>query len=109
MNTKELLTQLSKIEDGLNQFSFEELSVLEASNLKKSFESFKNGLEEKVFGERDTETIIVSSTNEVRKNSTTTESSLIANVSHEIRTPLNGIVGFIDLLQETKLTCKKRS
>ncbi|WP_394972017.1 ATP-binding protein [uncultured Croceitalea sp.] len=108
MNTKELLTQLSKIEDGLNQFSFEELSVLEASNLKKSFESFKNGLEEKVFGERDTETIIVSSTNEVRKNSTTTESSLIANVSHEIRTPLNGIVGFIDLLQETKLTKKQQ-
>ncbi|GMN08849.1 hypothetical protein MTsPCn9_06950 [Croceitalea sp. MTPC9] len=104
MNTRELLTQLSKIEDGLDQFSFEELSASEASSLKKTFESFKNGLESKVFGERNTEAVIVDDNESQKTTLATTESSLIANVSHEIRTPLNGIVGFVDLLQETKLT-----
>ncbi len=32
-----------------------------------------------------------------------TKSEFIANMSHEIRTPLNGIIGFIDLLNETNL------
>ena len=105
LNTRELLSQLSKIENSLNQFSFEELSTSEASELKKTFESFKNGLESKVFESHETETVVVN-TNSPR--TVVAESSIIANVSHEIRTPLNGIVGFIDLLQETKLTKEQK-
>lgn len=104
MKTNELLTHLSKIEDGLNRFSFEELSTEEASKLKKTFVSFKNGLEEKVFGESNNVTVILDDIDKPAKADVANESSLIANVSHEIRTPLNGIVGFIDLLKETELT-----
>ncbi len=32
------------------------------------------------------------------------KSQFLANMSHEIRTPMNGIIGFLDLLQFTKLT-----
>lgn len=50
MGTRELLTYLEKLEIGLSSFSYEELGTVEAGELKKSFEVFKNGLENKVFG-----------------------------------------------------------
>ncbi|MEC8830842.1 MAG: hypothetical protein VX772_00625, partial [Bacteroidota bacterium] len=50
MGTRELLTYLEKLEIGLSSFSYEELGVVEAGELKKSFEVFKVGLENKVFG-----------------------------------------------------------
>lgn len=98
MKTRELLTQLSKLENGLDQFSYKELKVEEAAELKKSFDNFKNGLEAKVFGE-DWEKEDYFDLNTLKKS----ELQLVANVSHEVRTPLNGIMGFIDLLNETPL------
>ncbi|MER3373597.1 MAG: hypothetical protein RIM83_03085 [Allomuricauda sp.] len=50
METRELLTYLEKLEIGLSNFSYEELGTVEAGELKKSFEVFKQGLENKVFG-----------------------------------------------------------
>ena len=89
----------------MDHFSFSELKSSEASKLKESFQSFKNGLEEKVFGETAD-----SNTKRLLKEETQVieESRLIANVSHEIRTPLNGIVGFLDLLKETQLTDRQQ-
>ena len=102
MDTRELLTQLEKLEYGLDHFSFSELKSAEASKLKETFEAFKNGLEEKVFGIPNQSTTYQSV--EIPKNKTVDDGRLVANVSHEIRTPLNGIVGFLDLLKETKLS-----
>ncbi len=50
MGTSELLRYLEKLEIGLSSFSYEELSTDEAGRLKKTFNSFKNDLEDKVFG-----------------------------------------------------------
>ncbi len=50
LETRELLTYLEKLEIGLSSFSYEELGTVEAGELKKSFEVFKHGLENKVFG-----------------------------------------------------------
>jgi len=110
LKTKELLTHLSKIENGLNRFSFDELSTEEATKLKKDFVSFRNNLEQKVFGEPNdsTSTVLNSTKSDETVVKTKIEHTLIANVSHEIRTPLNGIVGFIDLLKETELTDKQK-
>ena len=41
------MTYLEKLEIGLSSFSYEELGVVEAGKLKKSFEVFKMGLENK--------------------------------------------------------------
>lgn len=50
MGTRELLTYLEKLEIGLSSFSYEELGTKEAGKLKKSFDDFKTGLEDQVFG-----------------------------------------------------------
>ncbi|MEX0315257.1 MAG: hypothetical protein AB3N18_13860 [Allomuricauda sp.] len=50
MGTRELLTYLEKLEIGLSSFSYEELGTAEAGKLKKSFDQFKNGLEDNIFG-----------------------------------------------------------
>ncbi len=97
---------LEKLESGLDSFSFSELKSNEASALKKSFESFKNGLEEKVFG-TDPNTIDKHQEIKDSSNASVQERSFVAKVSHEIRTPLNGIIGFLDLLKETSLTPKQ--
>ena len=47
---------------------------------------------EKAFEERD-----------YAENANRAKSDFLANMSHEIRTPLNGIIGFTDLLMNTKL------
>lgn len=41
---------------------------------------------------------------EAAEHATLMKSNFLANMSHEIRTPLNGVLGFIQLLKETKLS-----
>ncbi len=120
MKTKDLLSQLSRLENSLNDFSFEELTSNEASRLKKSFQTFKTNLEEKVFqpsgytGDNSTYLFEKDSLPNLDKAQSDTSINppagragaimLVAKVSHEIRTPLNGIIGFADLLKEDRLT-----
>lgn len=40
---------------------------------------------------------------EIAENASRAKSEFLANMSHEIRTPLNGVIGFTDLLKNTKL------
>lgn len=116
MKSTELLSYLSDLELKLSSFSFEELTSEEAKRLKKSFQSFKENLEEKtVFNNLKSSTKLIQKTNLheiVKGNNKINENSdemLIAKVSHEIRTPLNGIIGFTELLSEEKLTSEQLS
>lgn len=96
----------------LNDFSYEELNIDEATALKNSFLAFKNIVEHKLMpqqttfgsvttGDRDTDKA------QIRKKSDTNaehDNLQISRVSHEIRTPLSGIIGFTDLLLESELS-----
>ena len=118
MKSKDLLQHISELEKELNGFSFEKLNAEEAAHLKKSFDLFKNTLRAKISENAYTTSTSTSSdldapyvplsteieSTSVHRNGNKDESMLIAKVSHEIRTPLNGIIGFTDLLRESKLT-----
>ncbi len=106
LKPKNLLSQLADLESALGNFAFEELNAAEAKRLKKSFDNFKNQLENKIWGEEQQEEEVASraSFQNSKVNKGISQEMLIATVSHEIRTPLSGIIGFADLLQEGKLS-----
>lgn len=120
MKTKNLLTQLTNLEGQLNHFSFEELTSEEASQLKKSFVSFKSRLEEKVLGpntnvgssygdgpglglvqERNN---LVSNT---REKSVYAEASLLAGVGREIKSPIQSILESVAVLKKSDLSIRQ--
>ncbi|MFK7813729.1 MAG: ATP-binding protein [Maribacter sp.] len=116
MNPKDLLSQLTRLEQKLNDFSFEELTASDAANLKMSFRTFRTRLEQKIFTPASSSKSDKEIDFQDKLNSKHSEKSivkpprvdmLVAKVSHEIRTPLNGIIGFTDLLKEDTLTGKQ--
>ena len=119
MKSKDLTYHLTDLESKLSNLSFEKLTAEEATQLKKSFNSLKSSLEDKLVGAvnsnvtsgySDTEKEVAlsakgnTSNTSVINNLNSNGELLVAKVSHEIRTPLNGIIGFSDLLMESKLS-----
>lgn len=111
MKSKDLLSHITDLESALDDFSFGELTTSDAASLKKSFDSFKADLEDKLWGDEATTPSDDSSSSKSKKKNLPSESKdqeLIAKVSHEIRTPLSGIVGFADLLKDSNLTASQK-
>lgn len=44
----------------------------------------------------------------IEKEANAAKTAFLANMSHELRTPLNGIMGMLDLLEETKLSATQK-
>jgi signal transduction histidine kinase/DNA-binding NarL/FixJ family response regulator len=101
LETKDLLDQLSQLENSLNDFSYQNLNSKEATSLKKSFSSFRSTLEQKIY---EPNTPILENDEAALEGGDPKVNLFMAHVSHEIRTPLNGIIGFIHLMKEEGLS-----
>ncbi|SNY99883.1 hypothetical protein [Flagellimonas pacifica] len=104
MGTRELLTYLEKLEIGLSSFSYEELGTVEAGKLKKSFDDFKTGLEDKVFGAPEIEQLEVIYDHVGIRSSMTPSNDLIKNETQDV----NQLLSLVDLLEKTELTKKQK-
>lgn len=113
MKPKQILTDLTLLEAQLNNFSFEELTMEEAAQLKKSFNSFKNRLEEKVHGIQsapsiqlmDVETVDAHKVPDPLDNERmgVRDESVLLTLYHGLKTPINEILGIVDLIKEGDL------
>ncbi|WP_339666418.1 ATP-binding protein [Maribacter arcticus] len=106
--TTDLLDQLSQLERSVSEFSFEELSVDEAKELKNSFKTFKSSLECQIFDPNQNSDSLKKEPLMVLDKQEVSQKEFITHVSHEIRTPLNSIIGFANLLKEEKLTSSQQ-
>ncbi|PIF01274.1 MAG: hypothetical protein CR994_01570 [Maribacter sp.] len=110
MKATKILSHLSDLESLLKDFSYEELSISEGSDIKRKFESFKTSLEDRIFTpsmnlenlDSKEERIMVK--NKVSKQNNISTAKLIATVSKGMKGPLNSIIGLSDLLKEGELT-----
>ena len=76
----------------------------EIKSQNEKLEKYQNHLEDLV-NERTRELNI--SKNKAEENDRL-KSAFLANISHEIRTPMNGILGFAELLKNTKISIEKQ-
>lgn len=103
METRELLTYLEKLEIGLSNFSYEELGTVEAGELKKSFEVFKHGLENKVFGVPEMKQLeVIYERVGIQGSERKPSTSQHGHVTHQT------LLSLIDSLEKTPLSSKQK-
>ncbi|MEP0212606.1 MAG: response regulator [Cellulophaga sp.] len=101
MKLNDLHTSLSNLQEKLNSFSFNELSVKQADALRGVLNNFKKLLVEK---NKEREFSLGFS---MHNNTATVQDSLISKANNEIKQPLNGILDNTEKLLKSNLTMEQ--
>lgn len=101
LKLNDLHTSLSNLQEKLNSFSFNELSVKQADALRGVLNNFKKLLVDK---NKERESSYVFSTS---NNSATLQNKLISKANNEIKQPLNAILDNTEKLLKSNLTMEQ--
>jgi len=106
VTSKDLLDHLSDLQLALEDYSFEKMTVEEASAVKESYDHFRNQLETCIWGGP-----VVVDTPEQQPAQTThsTYDGALSAIGHDLRNPLHGIMAFANILAEAPLKEPYRS
>ncbi len=107
LGTRELLTYLEKLEIGLSSFSYEELGAKEAGKLKKTFDDFKIGLENKVFGVPEMRQLEVIYEHVGIRGASAAEINQREDHGVVVEKEMELLLSLVDLLEQTNLDRKQ--
>ena len=100
ITSKDLLDHLSDLQLALEDYSFEKMTVDQATSVKKSYAHFRNQLETRLWDSAGAAAIpepdpVVESLSQ--------NDGAIAAIGHDLRNPIHGIIGFAQVLAEAPL------
>ncbi len=105
--SRDLLDQIADLQNALEGFSFDQLTVSEARALKMSFNQFRTRLEDRLWAPANSRQLEPGSSETAEMGTggpaDETVAELLATVSHELRTPLHAISQLSQFLSQGKL------
>ena len=106
VTSKDLLDHLSDLQLALEDYSFEKMTVEQASVVKESYDHFRNQLETCIWGGP-----VAVKTPEQQPAETTHNpyDGALSAIGHDLRNPLHGIMAFANVLAEAPLEEPYRS
>lgn len=108
VTSKDLLDHLSDLQLALEDYSFEKMTVEQASVVKESYDHFRNQLETCIWGGPGAVEIPEQPTQPVQAPHRPYDGAL-SSIGHDLRNPLHGIMAFANILAEAPLEEPYRS
>ena len=106
VTSKDLLDHLSDLQLALEDYSFDKMTVEEASRVKESYDHFRNQLETCIWGAPGEVKI---PEQQVAQTTHMEPDGVLSAIGHDLRNPLHGIIGFARVLAEAPLEEPYRS